>query len=87
LAKLEERLMSFSSSIDSPARAAETRDQVRGILSLLNQTEHRCLDLRAQGYTTVEAAGVMGVPAERLRVLLCRIRKRFRHCDVPAEFL
>ena len=76
--QLAHRLVSLSSRESDPASAAEFQDQVRKLLETLDATDRRLIQLRLEGQSTADAARILGVDADVLRVRLSRLRKRLR---------
>jgi RNA polymerase sigma factor (sigma-70 family) len=58
------------------ARAAERADLLEYILGFMKPQDRRAVELRAEGYSTTEAARVLGMDADLLRVQLNRMRSR-----------
>jgi RNA polymerase sigma-70 factor (ECF subfamily) len=59
-----------------PAQVLQRSEELQHLWQILDPTERRLLELRLQGYSTVEAAAQMGSAANVLRVRLSRLRKR-----------
>jgi len=72
---------------DDPARAAQVAEEVETILSGLSGDQRRLIELRLQGYSTADAARLMGVDADVLRVRLSRLRKDLQHKLPSLEWL
>jgi RNA polymerase sigma-70 factor (ECF subfamily) len=70
-----------------PARIAEYNDIVDSVCSHLDDTDRRLVQLRLQGHSTAEAARVLGLNADVLRVRLSRLRQHLRSCDRLLEWI
>ena len=80
-------LVSLGSPEDDPARAAQFHDQVRRVCAGLDATERQLVELRLQGYRTVEAAEQLSLDADVLRVRLSRLRHRLEAEGVFTDWL
>jgi len=61
-----------------PDRAAELADQLRALLEGLEEADRRLLALYLEGHSTVEAAGVLGLDPDCLRVRRSRLFRKLR---------
>jgi RNA polymerase sigma factor (sigma-70 family) len=84
---LPDLLASLSATEADPVRAAQLRDALQQLWENVNDTEKRVLELRLQGYSTVEAARQLNLDADVLRVRLSRLRQRLRAGGVLTEWL
>ncbi len=80
-------IASLSASESDPAEIASIREATAHILSRLDKTETRVIELRLEGYTTAEVARQLGLDADVLRVKLSRLRRQLRECGVMNELL
>jgi DNA-directed RNA polymerase specialized sigma24 family protein len=53
----------------------------------LSDPDRRLMELRLQGYSTVEAARTLGTNANALRVRLTRLRQKLRACGLFDDWL
>jgi RNA polymerase sigma-70 factor (ECF subfamily) len=74
-----ESLLPSRSPQDDPAAAAQAKDEIRHLLDGLPEEDRHLIDLRLQGYSTVEIAGKLNCDAHALRARLSRLRQRLRH--------
>jgi RNA polymerase sigma-70 factor (ECF subfamily) len=72
---------------ENPAGAVAYRDMVRAACGQLDSTERQILELHLQGYRTVEAAGILDVNPDVLRVKLSRLRAKLRASGVTADWV
>lgn len=79
--------MSTPDSAADPALLAQMNDEVALLMKELDETERRLVELRLEGCTTSEAARIMGVNADVLRVRLSRLRKRLQEQGKLADWL
>ena len=86
-ANLPELLASLVSPDSDPAAKAAQQAEIEDIFSRLSEAEQRLIELRMDGYSTVEVARELGLDADVLRVNLSRLRKRLRDAGVMAELL
>jgi RNA polymerase sigma-70 factor (ECF subfamily) len=80
-------IASLSASESDPAEIASIREATAHILSRLDETETRVIELRLEGYTTAEVARQLGLDADVLRVKLSRLRRQLRERGVMNELL
>lgn len=80
-------LVSLSSGEADPGRAAQLREAVDQVCAGLTDQERKVIELRLQGYRTVEVAGELGLDPDVLRVQLSRLRQRLRARGVLDEWL
>jgi RNA polymerase sigma-70 factor (ECF subfamily) len=85
--QLPSLLASLSDSGSDPAKSVEIRDQVQQLCSELDETERRMIELRMDGHSTAEVAGILGIAANVLRVRLSRLRQRLRTRGLLSEWL
>ena len=86
-ANLPELLASLVSPNSDPAALAAQRSEIEDLFSKLSEREQRLIELRLDGYSTVEVARELGLDADVLRVNLSRLRKRLRDTGAMAELL
>jgi RNA polymerase sigma-70 factor (ECF subfamily) len=84
---LPQLLASLSDSAQDPAVAAELSDRLARVLSELDDTERKLIELRLAGHSTVEVARLLGLQANVLRVRLSRLRQRLRSSGALTEWL
>jgi RNA polymerase sigma factor (sigma-70 family) len=80
-------IASLSASSSDPAEIASLRETTSHILSRMDDTETRVIELRLEGYTTAEVARQLGLDADVLRVKLSRLRRLLRERGVMNELL
>jgi RNA polymerase sigma factor (sigma-70 family) len=66
------------STADDPAQIAQARDALQYLLKQLGEDEQRLVELRLEGYSTVEIARKLNCDAHALRARLSRLRQRLR---------
>ncbi len=86
-AALPDLLATLSTAEADPAQAAQLRDALRQLWDHIDDAEKRVMELRLQGFSTVEIARQLGLDADVLRVRLSRLRQRLRAKGVLAEWL
>lgn len=67
-----------------PAKLAQTKDQLRHLLEGLPESERQLIELRLEGFSTVEIARQLQLDAHALRARLSRLRQKLRaagHAD------
>jgi RNA polymerase sigma-70 factor (ECF subfamily) len=74
-----------TSQVRGVADPLETAETVRQVLDRLEGLDRQLVELRLEGYTTVEAAGKLGVSPAFLRNRLSRLRKRLWEQGLPPE--
>jgi len=84
---LSQLLVSVSSSDSDPQAVATLRDQTERLMSTLDETERRLIELRLEGCTTAEVARQLGLDPDVLRVRLGRLRRRLRQNGLLTEWL
>ncbi len=84
---LPDLLATLSATEADPARAAQVRDAIQRLWEHVDETERRVMELRLQGFSTVEVARQLGLDADVLRVRLSRLRQRLRANGVLTEWL
>lgn len=80
-----ERMAAVPGAEQDPARGAELRDAAHRLMSALDETERRMLELRSQGHSTEEIAAELGLNPVALRVRLSRLRKRLQEGGAGSE--
>jgi RNA polymerase sigma-70 factor (ECF subfamily) len=65
-------------TLDDPSAIAQVNDSVRHLLNGLDASDRKLLELRMQGYSTVEIADQLECDAHALRARLSRLRTRLR---------
>jgi RNA polymerase sigma-70 factor (ECF subfamily) len=70
-----------------PAHAAQLRDAVARVCRGLDDDDRRLLELRLDGWSTAEAARLLGHNPDVLRVRLSRLRKHLHEHGVLSEWL
>jgi RNA polymerase sigma factor (sigma-70 family) len=68
-----------------PGRTAKAAEQVRDLLEGLNDFDRRLLRLYLEGHGTNEAADVLGVDANSLRVHKSRLRRKLRDSGLDLD--
>jgi RNA polymerase sigma-70 factor (ECF subfamily) len=84
---LADMLTSLSNPRDDPVQAAQFRDQVEHLCTLLNEADQRLLGLRLEGYSTAEIACALELSTVALHVRLTRLRQRLRANGVLDDWL
>lgn len=84
---LPQLLVSVSSSDSDPQVVASLRDQTERLMSTLDDTERRLIELRLEGCTTAEVGRQLGLDPDVLRVRLSRLRRRLRQKGLLTEWL
>ena len=84
---LPQLLSSLSTPGDDPARATEFNDTVRHVCEHLEPIDRKLVEMRLEGFSTVEVARTLGLDAHLLRVRLSRLRERLRSSGVLTEWL
>jgi RNA polymerase sigma-70 factor (ECF subfamily) len=79
--ELRERLLPRA----RPDRAAEIAEQLQSLLETLDDRDHQLLTLYLEGRSTVDAAGILGVDPNSLRVRRSRLFKRLRASGVDID--
>lgn len=85
--RLPELLASLVSPEADPAHTAQLNDAIAQLCAGLNERERRVMELRLQGYNTVETARELGEDANVLRAYLSRLRERLRSAGILSEWL
>ena len=75
---LSQRLASLASAETDPARAALAKDAIDHVCRDLADVDRQLLELRLEGYSTVQAARELNQDPDVLRVRLSRLRRRLR---------
>lgn len=81
------RLTELTRPEDDPARQAQLHDTLRRVCEQLDELDRRVLDLRLAGRSTADAARLLGLDPDVLRVRLSRLRQRLRAQGVHEEFV
>jgi RNA polymerase sigma factor (sigma-70 family) len=84
---LADFLASLVSPEIDPARAAEMNEAIRRMNEELPAPDRRLMELRLQGYSTVEAAQLLQTDPDALRVRLSRLRQKLRACGLFDDWL
>jgi RNA polymerase sigma-70 factor (ECF subfamily) len=84
---LSQLLISLSSRDCDPQAVATLNEQTEHLLSSLDETERRLVELRLEGKTTAEAGRQLHLDPDVLRVRLSRLRRRLRQQGLFAEWL
>jgi RNA polymerase sigma factor (sigma-70 family) len=80
-------LTALSAPQADPAAHAQFNDAVQKLCRTLEEQDRQIMELRLQGYSTVEVARLLGLDADVLRVRLSRLRRRLREDGVLTEWL
>ncbi len=80
-------LAALSATEADPAQAAQLRDALQKLWNNVDELEKQVLELRLEGFSTVEVARRLGLDADVLRVRLSRMRQRLRAEGVLTEWL
>jgi RNA polymerase sigma-70 factor (ECF subfamily) len=75
------------SSESDPQTVATLREQMERLMSVLDETERRVIELRLAGCTTAEVGRQLGLDPDVLRVRLSRLRRRLRQQGLLTEWL
>jgi DNA-directed RNA polymerase specialized sigma24 family protein len=67
-----------------PSSRITAEDHFAQLCQRMSATERRLIELRWRGYSTAEAARLMGRDPASLRVVLQRLRDRLKSPDAPA---
>jgi RNA polymerase sigma factor (sigma-70 family) len=70
-----------------PARTAQLNDAVNRLYDGLSETDRGVMELRMQGYSTAEAARLLDVDPDSLRVRLSRLRQQLRASGLFDDWL
>ena len=73
--------------LPDPAHEAEIRDTMDHVLDGLTGIDRKLIELRFQGYRTVDVARETGIDARVLRARLSRLRERLRRRGLLKEWL
>ena len=80
-------LTALSDTDVDPAGAAAMREATERLFRELSDVEQQVMELRLEGFTTVEVAERLGLDADVLRVKLSRLRRRLRERGLMSDFL
>jgi len=84
---LPQLLVSVCSSESDPQTVATLRDQMERLMSTLDETERRLIEMRLAGCTTAEVGRQLRLDPDVLRVRLSRLRRRLRQQGLLTEWL
>ena len=84
---LPQLLVSVCSPESDPQTVATLRDQTDRLMSTLDETDRRLIELRLGGCTTAEVARQLRLDPDVLRVRLSRLRRRLRQKGLLTEWL
>ena len=85
--ELGDVLTTLHSTETDPARAAQLRDAAARAFRGLDAADRRLLELRLEGWSTADAARLLGQNPDVLRVRLSRLRKHFLDRGALGEWL
>jgi RNA polymerase sigma factor (sigma-70 family) len=68
-----------------PDRAARAAEEIQGILESLKESDRRILALTLQGHNSIEAAHILGVNPDSLRVRKSRLFQKLRDRGVDLD--
>lgn len=85
--ELVEMALAFRDRGEDPERLAIQQEALGKVFEKLDATEKKLVQLRLEGYSTAEAARMMEVDPDILRVRLSRLRRRLREGSFSAEWL
>jgi RNA polymerase sigma factor (sigma-70 family) len=86
-ADLPDLIQGLSSPGEDPAATAANRDAIKTVCNRLDLLEKQLLELHLQGYRTTEAAEILGLNPDVLRVKLSRLRAKLRASGVTADWV
>lgn len=84
---LVETMLSLRSSSDDAMSELVTRELLAQWLDKMDSLERQLVELRLEGYSTVEIAQKLDLDADVLRVKLSRLRKRLRERGLESDLL
>lgn len=84
---LVETMLSLRSSHDGAMSELITRELLAQWLDKMDSLERQLIELRLEGYSTVEIAQQLHLDADVLRVKLSRLRKRLRERGLESDLL
>lgn len=84
---LPDFLTSLVSPELDPARGAQVNDAVRQLYDNLAEPDRRLMELRMHGHSTAEAARILDMDPDGLRVRLSRLRQQLRACGLFDDWL
>lgn len=76
--ELVDTMLSLRGERNEASSELETRELLAQWLEKVDPIERRLIELRLEGYSTVEIAGMLDLDSDVLRVKLSRLRKRLR---------
>ena len=85
--QLPELLVALSEHDHDPADAVAIREATEHLLEQLSDLEKQVVELRLEGFRTVEVARQLGLDADVLRVKLSRLRRRLRDQGLMSDLL
>ncbi len=85
--KVVETLLSLQADRDDAPSEVATRELLAQWLEKMDSTERRLIELRLEGYSTVEIAKLLSLDADVLRVKLSRLRKRMKERGLTDDLL
>lgn len=84
---LVDTILSLRNSSEDSTAVVATREVIEQWLSRVDTVERRLIELRLEGYSTVEAAKLLDLDPDVLRVKLSRLRKRMRERGLIDDLL
>jgi RNA polymerase sigma-70 factor (ECF subfamily) len=84
---LAELLVNLSGGTDDPQREAANREAIEQILRACDATDRELIELRVEGYSTVDAARRLGLNPDVTRVRLSRLRKKLLQRGVADDLM
>jgi RNA polymerase sigma factor (sigma-70 family) len=84
---VEQLLFDLTSTEEDPALAAQHRDQISHVCRHLDATDRRLIELKLLLFSTAQAARIMGVREDSLRVRLQRLRQKLREHGISPDCL
>ena len=82
-----EVLASLQAKSDDPHELLAIRDAVQKLLAGVSPLERQLIELRLEGYSTVEAARKLDLDSDVLRVRLSRLRRRINELGILDDWL
>jgi RNA polymerase sigma factor (sigma-70 family) len=84
---LIETILSFGSGREEELAKVDSRELLAQWLEKMDDVERKLVELRLEGYSTVEIAEQLQLDADVLRVKLSRLRKRLREKGLENDIL
>lgn len=78
-------LASLGSPEPDPAKAAQAKDDIRRVMQHLDDDDRQLIELRLDGFRTVEIAERFQIPASTLRMRLSRLREKLESHGVMGD--